>query len=193
MGDFITTGENLTEDVLVSDCVSQVYVIHHTGLVMLTRKYSSGCVSNDPQLIGGFLAALLTFAKNSYNVENQSCEWEEDGVHKLTDIGMSCSRWFITSVEEYTIAVLIPNQSPLLQQRKFELIDSICEQTISTFLIFQMFDMNVDQKLENIRDYSDDFGNTVDNIVFESLTDFLGTNLKFEIGGEVEIFDSVIG
>ncbi len=181
-----------SDEVLVADCIAQVYVIHQTGLVMLTRKYSSGCVSSDPQLIGGFLAALLTFARNSFNEENQSCEWEEDGMHKLTDIGMSCSRWFIKTVEDYTIAVLIPNQSALLQQGKYELIDNLCEQTISTFLIFQMFDMNVEQNIDHVKDYSEDFGNTVDNIVYEVLSELVGTSIKFETGGEIELFDAVL-
>ena len=187
------TGVELVDkQINASDCVGQVYVIHQTGLVMLSRKYTSCCASSDPQLIGGFLAALLTFANNASYSNVESCEWEEDGVHKLNDIGMSCSRWFIKTVEDYTVAVLIPNQSPLLQERKFDVVENICEQVISTFLIFQMFDMNVDEHIETIRDYSDEFGNTVDNIVFEVLSGLFGSSMQFEVGGEIEFFDNVI-
>jgi hypothetical protein len=177
---------------LVSDHVAQVYVIHQTGLVMLSRRYSFGCVGTEPQLIGGFLSALLTFANNSFNLEGNSCEWETDGIHTLKDIGMSCSRWFVKTIDNYTSAMLIPNQSPLLQNRKFDVIDNMCEQIITSFLIFQMFDINVDQNLAHVKDYSNDFGNTVDNIVYETLKDTAGSSILFEIGGEIEVNEILI-
>ncbi|MCE7734077.1 MAG: hypothetical protein GPJ54_04305 [Candidatus Heimdallarchaeota archaeon] len=167
--------------------MAQVYVIHQTGLVILSRKYTSGCVSSDPQLIGGFLAALLTFARVSKN-EVESCQWEDDGKHQLKDIGMSCSRWFIKTVEEYTIAVLVQYHSPLLVEQRFDLINTICDQILSTFLIFQMFDVNVEENIGYVKDYSDDFGNTIDNIAFEQIREFMGDRLKFEVGGQLEVF-----
>lgn len=176
--------------VIISDSISQVYVIHQTGLVLLSRKYSSGCVSNDPQLIGGFLAALLTFARTSGSEASKSCQWEEDGMHKLIDIGMSCSRWFIRTEEEYTIAILVPYTSQLIIERKFDIIQKICEQTITTFMIFRMFDMNVEEDIKYVKDYSDDFGNTIDNIVFEQLREIFGSDVHFETGGEIEVFES---
>lgn len=184
--DLVKTGTNM-----ISDYLSQVYVIHQTGLVILSRKYSSGCVSNDPQLIGGFLAALLTFAKTSGSEESKACEWEEDRLHKLKDIGMSCSRWFILTEDEYTIAALVPYTSLLLRERKFDIIEKISQQIISTFLIFRMFDMNVDQDIKYVKDYSSDFGNTIDNIVFEQLKEIVSDEIIFEIGDQIEVSDKL--
>ncbi len=177
----------MSDSANISDCLAQVYVIHQTGLVILSRKYTSGCVSNDPQLIGGFLAALLTFARSSKN-EVESCLWEEDGKHQLKDIGMSCSRWFIKTIEEYTIAILVQYSSPLLTEQRYELINTICDQVLSTFLIFQMFDVNVEENIGYVKDYSDDFGNTIDNIAFEQLREFVGDRLLFEVGGQLDVY-----
>lgn len=111
-------------------------------------------------------------------------------MHKLKDIGMSCSRWFIKTEDEYTIALLVPYKSQLLIDRKFDVIDKICAQTISTFLIFKMFDINVDEDIGYVKDYSSDFGNTIDNIVFEQLREVFGSEVKFESSGEIEVFET---
>ncbi len=165
---------------LISDSISQVYVIHQTGLVLLSRKYNNSCVSNDPQLIGGFLAALLTFARTSGSEVSKSCQWEEDGMHKLVDIGMSCSRWFIGTEEEYTIALLVPYSSQLILDRKFDVIKKISDRIISTFLIFRMFDINVEEDIRYVKDYSFEFGNAVDTMIIEQLSEVNGSELSVE-------------
>lgn len=111
-------------------------------------------------------------------------------MHKLKDIGMSCSRWFIRTEGEYTIAILVPYKSQLLIEQKFDIIEKIYQQTISTFMIFRMFDLSVDEDISHVKDYSTDFGNTVDNIVFEQLLEVFGSDLTFEISGEIELFEA---
>lgn len=156
-------------------------------MVMLSRKYSSGCIDSDSQLIGGFLAALLIFMRNSQGIGTTSCPWEQDGQHRLKDIGTSCSRWFIESLDDYTVAVLVPNESPLIQESKYDVINSISTQIIGSFVLFTTFGLADD--IDSLKDLTAEFGNSVDNIIFESLADFINPDLKFEIGGEVEVYD----
>ncbi len=156
-------------------------------MVLLSRKYSSTCVDSDSQLIGGFLAALLIFMRNS-STDEPTCKWEQDGIHRLKDIGTSCARWFIESLEDYTVAVLVPNESPLIQQSKYDIINSISTQIIGSFVLFTTFGLAED--LDTLKDLTAEFGNSVDNILFEALTDFIDTKIAFEIGGDIEIFDA---
>ncbi|MCY3410410.1 MAG: hypothetical protein INQ03_02130 [Candidatus Heimdallarchaeota archaeon] len=157
-------------------------------MVLLSRRFSASCIRSDSQLIGGFLAALLIFMRNTQDTEGRDCSWEEDGIHRLKDIGMSCSRWFIESLDDYTVAVLVPNDSPLIQQSKYEVIYNISENIISSFVLFTTFGLT--GSLDELKDFTSDFGNSVDNIVFEALTSSLNIELKFEAGGEVEIYDA---
>lgn len=173
----------------VSDFVEQIYVVHKSGMVMLSRRYAISCVASDSQLIGGFLAALLIFMRNSQSSEDQ-CAWEQDGQHKLKDIGMSCSRWFINGLDDYTVALLIPNDSPLITESKYNLIHDISEKIISSFVLFTTFGLA--DNLDSLRDLGGDFGNSVDAMIFESLSDYLEGDVQFEVGGETELFDSSI-
>lgn len=142
--------------------VAQVYVIHHDGFVLLSREYDQNCMSGDPQLIGGFLAAINSFTKSSS--VNTTCSWDELGRHQLVDIGMSCSRWFIRSSGEYTIALLLNNDSVLIQNQMWGTIGRLASRIFNAFDTFRVF---TDGAIASFLDYSDEFGETVDNILFE--------------------------
>ncbi len=41
--------------------ISQVYIMHETGVVLVTRIYNDSCIVGDSQLIGGFISSLVLF------------------------------------------------------------------------------------------------------------------------------------
>ena len=173
----------------ISDYLSQIYVIHQTGMVMLSRNYSTSTINSDPQLIGGFLAAILTFAKVTSNDNFANDTGGIEDISQIKDIGMTHSRWFIESIDEYTVAILVPNSSPLIQNERYEFIYNLCKQIITTFTIFKTFNIDIDNSIETAQDYSEDFGYTTDNIVHEQLSGMAGITLKHEDGGKTQIFD----
>ncbi len=172
----------------ISDTISHVYVIHNSGLVVLSRKYANSCTSVESQLIGGFLTAILLFTKDMSSNSNVKCAWEEDGIHRLTDIGMSCSRFFIKSMGHYSIALLVPNDSPLIKDSAYETIYDLNERILSTFILFTTFGL-VDNfnTIDTIKDYSDEFGHTVDNIIFEVLAEYINPDIKYREGISTEL------
>ncbi len=170
----------------MGDVISQVFVIHKSGVVVLSRIYQESCLSSDPQLIGGILSALITLIQ--YDTGNgKYCVWEADGKHRLRDIGMSCSRWFIVSHMDFTLAVLVPHSSPLVKLERYDAIQKLNEAILNSFAIFFEFDDSfVDGEIQGIKDYSIEFGNMLDSLIFENLYDNLGIEIKFEKG---EFFD----
>lgn len=174
----------------VSEFISQAYILHRTGLVSLSRIYEDSCISGDPQLIGGFIAAMLTFMKQSYNEAIPNCPGNPDGEHKLLEISTSCSKWYIVAEGEYISALLIPNTSPLQNEADKKLIVSLSENLLNSYLLFEEFNITVEESLEEENGGNEDtFGNTVDNIVADLLTKIKGFNVTFEEKGSLEQFD----
>jgi len=166
--------------------LAQVYVIHQDGFVLLSREYKSGCMSSDPQLIGGFLSAINTFTQSA-SVENE-CAWDINGRHRLVDIGMTCSRWFIKSNGDYTVAMLLSNDSPLIQDELWDTIDDIAARIVDSFEVFRLFSASAGT-INLFLDHSDDFGKTVDNILFETISEHISTDLTFEEGKKLDLGD----
>lgn len=166
----------------MGDFINQIFVVHKSGVVILSRIYQESCISSDPQLIGGLLSALLTLVQHDSNV-TRYCSWEMDGKHRLRDIGMSCSRWFIGSHGDYTITSLVPHSSPLITSNRYDIIQKINQSIIASFSIFLEFGTNGKSKdVEAIQDFTAEFGNTLDSLIFESLYDNLGIEIQFEKG-----------
>lgn len=164
--------------------LAQVYVIHQDGFVLLSREYKKGCMSSDPHLTGGFLSAINSFTQNT-SVEN-TCDWDEDGRHRLIDIGMTCSRWFIKANGDYTIAMLLSNDSPLIQNELWDTIDDIAARIVDSFEVFRLFSSS-SGTIDLFLDHSDDFGNTVDNILFETISEQTGEELDYKQGTKIDL------
>lgn len=174
----------------VSDFISQAYILHRTGLVTVARIYKEQCISGDPQLIGGFLAAILTFVGHSHNKEVEHCPGDPDGVHQLTEISTSCSKWYIATEGEYVIALLIPNGSPLNRKTNKKLILALGINLLNSFLLLKEFNINVEESLaDESTPHDQDFGNTVDNMVADTLSNIKGYDITFENKGTLQMFD----
>lgn len=166
--------------------VAQVYVIHQNGFVLLSREYKSGCMSADPQLTGGFLSAINSFTQNLTG--GNECAWDVNGRHRLVDIGMTCSRWFIKSNGDYTVAMLLSNDSPLIQKELWDTIDDIAARIVDSFEVFRLFSSSTGT-IDLFLDHSDDFGNTVDNILFETISEQTGEELDYKEGTKIDLED----
>ncbi len=171
----------------MGDFINQIFVVHKSGVVILSRIYQQSCISSDPQLIGGLLSAMLTLVQHDSN-DTRYCSWEMDGRHRLRDIGMSCSRWFIGTHGDFTIATLVPHSSPLITSNRYDVIQKINQSIIASFTIFLEFGMTDQrEKVEIIQDYTIEFGNTLDSLIFENLYDSLGIEIEFEKGQHYDV------
>lgn len=161
---------------LVNSYISQVYLLHNTGMVEMARIYSENCVNSDPQLIGGFIAAIFAFLNVSGNDVVKSCPGSHDGKHRLRSINSTCSQWYISQNNDFLSALLIPNTSPLIKNDQIKLIERICNQLLETFILFKNFTMSVVETNST----EDEIGNTLDYIIKDSLSDFTDRKLKFD-------------
>ena len=156
--------------------ISEVYVMYKSGVVLLSRRFEKSQVSSDPQLVGGFLSALSDFVQSV--MRDHACNIF--GEHELLDIGISCSRWLIKSTGDFTVAVLIQNDSPLIQRGLWHVIDEFAHRVSISFDIFYQFVSFKTQSILLSEDYSEDFGNTVDYVLFETLSEFTDENITFD-------------
>ncbi|RMG37330.1 MAG: hypothetical protein D6732_07115 [Methanobacteriota archaeon] len=181
------TDQSVSDFLRMGDFINQIFVVHKSGIVILSRIYQQSCISSDPQLIGGLLSAMLTLVQHDTN-DTRYCSWEMDGRHRLKDIGMSCSRWFIGTHGDFTIATLVPYSSPLITSNRYDIIQKINQAIIASFSIFIEFGTDgINGKVEAIQDYTIEFGNTLDSLIFESLYDNLGIEIGFEKGKHYDV------
>ncbi|MDH5401791.1 MAG: hypothetical protein OEZ01_15745 [Candidatus Heimdallarchaeota archaeon] len=174
----------------INELMSQLYVIHNTGAVLLSRSYDKVCVSVDTQLVGGFLAAVQIFVSNLQSNGIDRVECSTTGGHYLQEISLSCSKWFIQSVDEYMIACLVSKDSPLLTENRQKLISDLLSQILSSYLIFVNIAEENKKKPIKLLEYSYEFGIAVDNIVYDSMYSTFG-KIHEDVYGQVEIFQHV--
>ncbi len=177
---------NSNEKLAISDFFTQVYVIHRTGMVILSRKYADSCIESDPQLVGGLIAAILTVS-NSTSSDVASCIGSDDGKHRLIEFTTTCSRWFINQEDDFVVTVLVPNVSPLLN--KIDLIGSVSKQILDTYLLFKQFTIQTEETVEENSEEQKEIGNTIDNIVSDVIEQFSGQKLDFSKEGSIDHYE----
>lgn len=159
--------------------VAQIYVIHKDGIVLLSREYDKDNIQIEPQLIGGFLTAINGFARTT-TLNRCPC----DGKHQIADIGMSCARWFINSRGEYTVSLLVMNDSPLIQSQMWDVIDNIGLRIIDTFEIMSMFS-EMTSTIDLFLEQHEEFGLALDSIVFEIISEV--EKIGFTSGRSIDV------
>ncbi|OLS28214.1 MAG: hypothetical protein HeimC2_08690 [Candidatus Heimdallarchaeota archaeon LC_2] len=170
----------------ISEFVTQVYVIHRTGMVILSRKYADSCIESDPQLVGGLIAAIMTVTSSTAS-NVTSCIGAEDGRHKLLEFTTTCSRWIISEADDFVVTVLVPNTSPLLE--KINLISRVAEQILETYLLYKQFTIQTEETVEDDNDEQIELGNTIDNFVSDVIKEFSGQILDFSKEGSIDHYE----
>ncbi|MCE7733681.1 MAG: hypothetical protein GPJ54_02310 [Candidatus Heimdallarchaeota archaeon] len=174
--------ENLT----ISNFVTQAYVIHRTGMVILSRKYADSCIDSDPQLIGGLITAILTVTKSTTGTE-KACDGSEDGKHRLLEFKTTCSTWILNQEDDFVVSLLLPNSSPLLKKPK--VIQNITKQILDTYLLYQQFKINTEETVGATDEEQVELGNTIDNFVSDVIKQFFGQKLDFFKEGTIDHYD----
>ena len=175
-----------TKKFAISDFVTQVYVIHRTGMVILSRKYADSCIESDPQLVGGLIAAIMTVT-NSTASNVTSCVGSKDGRHKLLEFTTTCSKWIISEDDDFVVTVLVPNTSPLLE--KIDLIGRVANQILETYLLFKQFTIQTEETIEDDTEEQIELGNTIDNFVSDVVYQFSGHMLDFSKEGSIDHYE----
>lgn len=173
----------------ISDFITQVYVIHRTGMVILSRKYADSCIESDPQLVGGLVAAIMTVT-NSTSSDVKTCIGSDDGKHRLIEFTTTCSRWFIIQEDDFVVTVLVPNVSPLLD--KIDLIGSVSKQILDTYLLFKQFTIQTEETVEESSEEQQELGNTIDNFVSDVIKEFSGKKLDFSKEGSIDHYEFAV-
>lgn len=174
--------ENLT----ISNFITQAYVIHRTGMVILSRKYADSCIDSDPQLVGGLITAILTVTKSTTRTE-KACEGSEDGIHRLVEFTTTCSKWLINQEDDFVVALLVPNSSPLLSKPK--VLQNISKQILDTYLLYNQFKIETEETVEASDEEQIELGNTIDNFVSDVIKQFSGQKLDFSKEGTIDHYD----
>ena len=174
--------ENLT----ISNFITQAYVIHSTGMVILSRKYADGCIDSDPQLVGGLITAILTVTKSTTGTD-VACVGSNDGKHRLVEFTTTCSKWIINQEEDFVVALLVPNSSPLLS--KPELIQNISKQILDTYLLYKQFTIETEETVDTTDEEQIEISNTIDNFVSDVIKQFSGQKLDFSKEGTIDHYD----
>lgn len=163
----------------VGEFITQIYVINPDGIVLFSREYDRDNLMVDPQLIGGFLAAINGFARSTA-LDKCPC----DGNHRVAGIETSCAKWFISSQGDFTVSLLVMNESPLMRNKLWPIIDSVGLRIINTFEIISMY-AAADNTIEIFREQYEEFGKAVDSIVYETISEI--EKIGFTNGRYIEI------
>ena len=160
--------------------ISQVFVIHETGVVFLARRYNPSCFSEETQLIGGFLGALLNFVEVKTHEKN--CLVDPTGFHFIQEIKMSCSNWLVRKHDDCFIVIISERSSIVSQPDQDQLKNELLEQTSTTIDIIKSFQEIIHDHI--FLDHSDEFGVILDNMFHETLSTYLDQKNNFQEGTE---------
>ena len=155
-------------------------------MVILSRKYSDGCIDSDPQLVGGLITAILTVTNSTIGTEI-ACKGSKDGKHRLVEFTTTCSKWIINQEEDFVIALLVPNTSPLLKKPK--VIQSVTKQILDTYLLYKQFRIDTDETVETSDEEQAELGNTIDNFISDVIKQLSGQKLDFSKEGTIDHYD----
>jgi len=153
-----------TPDFFTTDQIAYIYVIHNTGITLVNRMYSPLCKNEDPQLIGGFIGALMTFAKETYQNNSTYCDVVN---HQLVKMESTCTNWIFSNQDEYFVLTQLPKESTLNYSK--DILNRINFNILNTFITFKEF--YDDLGMDTYKDFSYEFRATIDTIVSETLND----------------------
>ncbi|MCE7734060.1 MAG: hypothetical protein GPJ54_04220 [Candidatus Heimdallarchaeota archaeon] len=157
--------------------ISQLLVIENSGLVCLSRRYNIECFDQPTQLLGGFIGALLNFLQ--LETENNYCGHSPSGFHSLQMIEMSCSKWFVRTHKDYFIIMMVNKRSPLIE-RNSDILDQLMSNTTTALDIMETFQPALANHV--FLDYSEEFGNILDNVLYETISTKFEDEIKFQHG-----------
>lgn len=172
----------------ISKYIKQVYIMHQSGLLLLTRKYADDCIKSESTLIGSLISALLVFTES--DSEPGLCEESTTGKHHLTEIATTCSRWIINPQKDYIIALLLPNKSRLLKKRN--LVRDGSTQILEMYLLSRKFEADIGKDFEIAPMLDNEFISVIDNIIADLISEYLDVIVKISTEGELEQFSVII-
>lgn len=157
--------------------VSQLFVIQNSGLVVLSRRYNVECFDQATQLVGGFIGALLNFLQNE--TSSNVCGESKRGLHNLQMVEMTCSKWFIKTHKDYFIVMMIDKQSPLVNDQP-DIVNHLLSNTTTALDIMETFQTSLPKHV--FMDYSEEFGNILDNVLYETISTRMEDEITFQNG-----------
>lgn len=157
--------------------ISQLFVIQNSGLVSLSRRYSDECFDHPTQLLGGFIGAMLNFLQIETN--KNYCGYSRSGFHTLQMIEMTCNKWYVRTHKDYFIVMMIQKESPLVEANS-DIIDHLMSNTITAVEIMETFQSSLTKHV--FLDYADEFGNILDNVLYETISTKFEDEITFQNG-----------
>ena len=155
--------------------ISQIFVIQKSGLVSLSRRYNIECFYQPTQLLGGFLGSLLNFLQ--METCNTYCGHSQNGSHSLQMIEMTCNKWFVRTHKDYFIIMMVDKKSPLVDGNT-DILEHLLSNTITTLDIMEAFQTSLPNHV--FLDYSDEFGNILDNVLYETISAKFEDEITFQ-------------
>jgi hypothetical protein len=157
--------------------ISQLFVIQNSGLVVLSRRYSVECFDQPTQLVGGFVGALLNFMQ--LETDDNYCGYSKTGSHELQMIEMTCSKWYVRTHKDYFVIMMVHKGSPLINENS-EILDHLMSNTTTALDIMETFQTSLSKHV--FLDYSEEFGNILDNVLYESISTKFEDEVTFQTG-----------
>lgn len=159
-----------------------MYIIHQSGLLLLTRRYAEDCIKSESTLVGSLISALIAFTAS--DSEPGSCEGNPTGTHHLTEVATTCSRWIINPHKDHIIALLLPNKSRFLQKKN--LVRDGSTQILEMYLLSRKFESDEPRNLEIAPKVDNQFAEVIDNIIADMIFEYLDIEVKITLEGEME-------
>ena len=166
----------------ISKYIKQVFVMHQSGLLLLSRKYTDDCVKKDSSLVGSLISALLAFTRSDDG--SGICSENLIGDHHLTEFSTTCSRWIINPHKEYIITLVVPNISRLLKKR--DLINDCSKQILEMYQLYRNFENDANEEFDLEPPKDDEFIRIIDNIIADLISEYLDVVIKISTEGEFE-------
>ncbi|MHA2169934.1 MAG: hypothetical protein ACXAB7_08580 [Candidatus Kariarchaeaceae archaeon] len=164
--------------------ISQVYIMHETGVVLVSRIYNDSCIVGDSQLIGGFISSLVLF----FNDVSSDCYRDGTSGHNLDEIAITCSRLVIERRTDLLVVAIVPQDSALLRGAKRTRIKKVMGSIYDAFESYKLLDTAGSAGLENYIDYSDGFSSVLDKSLIDAL-DEMRKQLRLEKSEIISLFN----
>lgn len=164
--------------------ISQVYIMHETGVVLVTRIYNDSCIVGDSQLIGGFISSLVFF----FNDISSTCYREDNSGHHLEEIAITCSRVVIVRRDDLLVVTIVPQDSALLRGAKRTRIKKVMSCIYEAFESYKLINSTESASLENYIDYSDGFSSVLDKSLIDAIVE-MKKQVRMEKSEIVSLFD----